>query len=129
MHARTRLPRFVVLAAALAFGPAALAHHPGSHATRRADGKVVVDVATLATDACTRIAAIRPGAPASLAPVPGSVPVTAQLERQGSGPCATVVTAVKAETALDLGRDARQILLYVVGPDGAVAATERVPIR
>ena len=130
MDERVHLPQPFVLAAAvlMASGPA-LAHHPGSHAYRQPDGRVRVEVAAQATDACTRVAAILPGAPAGLASVPGSAPVTARLERQNAEPCTTVVTAVKTEAVLDLGPGVRQILLYVTGPDGTVAATERLPIR
>jgi len=107
---------------------AAQAHHPGSHANRRADGKVVVEVVATASDSCTGIASVRLGAPATVTPPPGSTPVTARLARDGS-PCATVVKAVREEVALPMPASARQILLYVEGADGALAATERVPIR
>ena len=105
-----------------------LAHHPGSHAAREADGRVRLDVVVTAADACTTIAAVTAGAPSGVAPVPGSTPVTARLQRPG-GACATVVTAVRAEERLHLGQNVGQILLYVVGPDGAVASTERVPVQ
>ncbi len=130
MDERVHLPRpFLLAAAVLMAGGPALAHHPGSHAYRQPDGRVRVEVAAQATDACTRVAGVLPGTPAGLAPVPGSAPVVARLERQDAGPCATVVTAVEAEAVLDLGPGVRQILLYVTAPDGTVAATERLPIR
>jgi hypothetical protein len=115
--------------AALLLAAPAFAHHPGSHATRQAEGRVMVEAVAMANDACTRIASVRSGAPPRVAPVPGSAPVTVQLERAGAGPCAAAVTAVRAEAALDLPRDARQILLYILAPDGSVVATERVPVR
>jgi hypothetical protein len=130
MDERVHLLRPLVLAAAVLMdGGTALAHHPGSHAYRQPDGRVRVEVAAQATDACTRVATILPGTPAGVAPVPGSAAVVARLERRTAEPCATVVTAVKAEAVLDLGPGVRQILLYVTAPDGTVAATERLPIR
>jgi hypothetical protein len=36
---------------------------------------------------------------------------------------------VHLKVMLDLPREARQLLLYVLAPDGSVAATERVPVR
>ncbi|HEX2552950.1 MAG TPA: hypothetical protein VHL98_04560 [Microvirga sp.] len=129
MSARPHLFRSVILAAALgAMGPAA-AHHPGSHAYRQPDGRVRVEAVAQATDACIRIGSIRAGAPDGLAPVPGSAAVTARLERQGEGACAAIVTAVRAEALLDLDRSARQVLLYILAPDGKVAATERLQMR
>ena len=119
--------RAAVLILSASVAPA-LAHHPGSHAARDADGGVRLEVVVTAADACTSIAQVRPGAPPGIAAVPGSAPVTARLQRPG-GACAAVVTAVRAEERLDLGREVGQILLYVVGPDGAVASTERVPVR
>ena len=119
--------RAVVILFAILTSPV-LAHHPGSHAARDADGRVRLEVVVTAADACTTIAALSAGAPPGVAPVPGSAPVTARLQRPG-GACATVVTAVGAQGRLELGQDARQILLYVVGPDGAVASTERIPVQ
>lgn len=130
MPATPRLSRPARLAAAaLCCAAPAAAHHPGSHAYRQPDGRVRVEAVAQATDACTRLGAVRAVAPDGLAPVPGSAAATARLERRGDGPCATVVTAVRAEAVLDLDRDARQVLLYVLAPDGRVAATERLPIR
>jgi hypothetical protein len=123
------MPRIVLTLAALLLATPAFAHHPGSHATRQPDGRVIVEAVAMATDACTRIASLRSGPPAGVALVAGSAPVTAQLERAGAAPCAAVVTAVRVESSLDLPRDTRQILLYILAPDGSVAATERVPVR
>ncbi|HEY8381065.1 MAG TPA: hypothetical protein VIL09_02840 [Microvirga sp.] len=116
----------LILAALLPL--AAQAHHPGSHANRRADGQVMVEVVATASDSCIRIASVRLGTPATVAPPPGSTPVTARLVREG-GACATVVKALREEVALPVPASARQILLYVEGADGSVESTERVPIR
>jgi hypothetical protein len=121
--------RCVLIAAVLAAAAPAAAHHPGSHAYRQPDGRVRVEVVAQATDACMRVGAIRAGAPDGLAPVPGSAAVTARLERQEAGACATLVTAARGEALLDLDRGARQVLLYVLGPDGRVSATERLQMR
>ena len=117
------------VASLLLASPGALAHHPGSHANRLPDGRVRLEVATLATDACTRVGTVASGAPASVKAPPGAAPVTARLVREGSGACATVVTAAKSEVVLDLGRGASHVFLYILTPDGTVASTERVPVR
>jgi hypothetical protein len=130
MPACQRLTRSALLvAAALAGASQVAAHHPGSHAYRQPDGRVRVEVVAQATDACIRVGEIRVGSPDGLAPVPGSAAVTARLERQGEGACATVVTAARGEALLALDRGARQVLLYVLGLDGKVSATERLQMR
>lgn len=122
-------PSVLGLALAGMVAGAALAHHPGSHANRQPDGRVRVEVATLASDACTTLGPVKAGAPASVAPAPGAVPVTAQLLRSAGAVCATVVTRVASEAVFDGAPNERQIMLYIVGPDGAVASSERIPIR
>ena len=129
MSARARIPRLLLAAAILAAAAPAAAHHPGSHAYRQPDGRVRVEVVAQATDACIRVGAIRAGAPDGLAPVPGSAAATARLKRVGEGACATVMTAIRGEALLDLDRGARQVLLYVLSPDGKVAVTERLQMR
>jgi hypothetical protein len=115
--------------AALLLAASAFAHHPGSHATRQAEGRVMVEAVAMANDACTRIASVRSGAPPRVAPVPGSAPVTVQLERAGTGPCAAAVTAVqgRSHSRPAAGRPADPPLHPCA--DGSVAATERVPVR
>ena len=125
--------RKAALLACLALPPfwsgAALAHHPGSHASRLSDGRVRVEVAAVATDGCTRIERVRVAAPPSVSAVPGAAAVTAELVRAGAGPCTMAVVAVRSETVLDLAPGIRQIMLYILAPDGTLASTERVPIR
>ena len=125
--------RKAALLACLALPPfwsgAALAHHPGSHASRLPDGRVRVEVAAVATDGCTRIGRVRAAAPSSVSAVPGAAAVTAELVRAGAGPCTMAVVAVTSETVLDLAPGLRQIMLYILAPDGTLASTERVPIR
>jgi hypothetical protein len=36
---------------------------------------------------------------------------------------------VRSETVLELAPGIRQIMLYILAPDGTLASTERVPIR
>jgi hypothetical protein len=117
----------LALAGVLA-GPA-FAHHPGSHATRQADGRVRVEVAALATDACTSFGPVTAGAPTAVTPAPGTLPVSAQLLRPAGPLCAQAVTRVAGEAMFEVAPDVRQIMLYIVGPDGTVASTERVQIR
>jgi hypothetical protein len=104
------------------------AHHPGSHATRQSNGKVKVEAVTMATDTCTRIRSIRLGMPAGVSPPPGITPATIRLERGGEA-CATAVMPVGAEAELDMAPSAKQIILYIESPDGALLGSERVPVR
>jgi hypothetical protein len=115
------------LAALLAAG-AAQAHHPGSHAARQADGRVRIEAVAVTPDPCSTIAEIRPGPPPAVTAPAGSAAVTVRLKREGEA-CAAAVSAARSETVLDIPASARQILLYVVAPDGSPASSERVPIR
>jgi hypothetical protein len=118
-----------LLAAAVTLFPlAALAHHPGSHATREGGNRVRVEAVALATDDCTRIETIRPGAPPVVKAPSGLTPVTARL-RRGGGACVAAAAAVRGEQVLDLPTGVQQILLYVEGPDGALMSSERVPVQ
>ena len=58
-----------------------------------------------------------------------SAELTRELVRAGAGPCTMAVVAVTSETVLDLAPGLRQIMLYILAPDGTLASTERVPIR
>lgn len=114
----------VLLAAA-----GAQAHHPGSHATREKDGRVKVEAVATVGDSCLAIAAVRLGTPPNVTAPAGAAPVTAEVKRAGSTGCRAAATVLRAEHLLPLGAEVRQIHLYVVGPDGAVLSTERVPLR
>jgi hypothetical protein len=116
------------LPAVAGIGPA-LAHHPGSHANRLPDGRVNLEAVATATDACIRIGEVRAGAPPRVAAVAGTAPVTVRLERPNAEACAAVVQALRRDAVLDLPPEVRQILLYILAPDGTLAATERVPVR
>src|SRR4051794_20669408 len=96
----------------MALPTAALAHHPGSHATRVGGNRAKVDAVALASDDCTRIDTIRPGAPGIVAAPAGLTPVTARLQR-GQGTCAATAAAVRSEQVIELPLGVRQILLYV----------------
>jgi hypothetical protein len=89
---------------------------------------VRLDVAVTASDSCTGIADIAAGPAPGIAAVPGTTPVTVRLKRSG-GSCAAAPNVVRAERVLDLGRQEQQLLVYVVGADGTLASTERVPLR
>jgi hypothetical protein len=118
-----------LLAAALISCPlAALAHHPGSHATREGGNRVRIEAVALATDDCTRIETIRPGTPDIVKAPAGLIPVTARL-RRGEGACMAAAAAVRGEQVLELPAGVQQILLYVEGPDGRLVSSERVPVR
>jgi hypothetical protein len=112
----------------MALPAAALAHHPGSHATRVGGNRVKVDAVALATDDCTRIETIRPGAPGVVTAPAGLTPVTARLQR-GPGTCTAAAAAVRSEQVIELPAGVRQILLYVEGSDGALVSTERVQVE
>lgn len=118
----------LLLVFAIALLESARADHPGSHATRNGDRRVRVEVVATGADDCTVIEEIVPGAPRGLSPPPGSVPVTARLGRRNAG-CTPGATVVRSERRFDLAAGARHIHLFVLAPDGSLAATERVPIR
>ena len=118
----------MVCAVELALATAAEAHHPGSHATRREDGRVSVDVVATVADSCAEVAEVGLGTPPGVVPPPGSMPVTVRL-RGGGGTCAAGAAVVRSEHVLEPGADVRQIHLYVLSPDGSLAATERIPVR
>jgi hypothetical protein len=113
--------------AALVAAPAA-AHHPGSHAGRLPDGRVKLDVATVG-DGCTSMGTIAPGLPGGVSAPPGAAPVTAQLDRPREAVCTMVAKPVTGEAFLDLPVGTGAIHLFIVGPEGAVRSTERVPVR
>ena len=106
----------------------ALAHHPGSHAVRETEGRVRLAFATAAADTCTTVQSVTIGAPASVRPVGGSTPVTVRLQRPPGALCATMVSALHEEVALEVPASANLLLVYIVAPDGRVTASERVPI-
>lgn len=116
------------LGLAILTGVQALAHHPGSHAQRLSDRRVRVEVTATVPDTCTRIASVQAGRPEGVEPVAGTLPVTVRLSRPADAICATQVVAVK-DTAVLAMPSGNMLMLYVVGQDGAVAGTERVPIR
>jgi len=123
---RTIHPLLAIVLLSVSTG--ALAHHPGSHATREGGNRVRIDAVALATDNCTRIDAIRLGTPAVATAPPGLTPVTARLKR-GDGTCVAAANAVRAEQVLELPIGVKQIFLYVEGSDGVLVSTERVPVE
>ena len=121
--------RITAVAVAALLSSAALAHHPGSHASRQPDGRVRVDIVATASDSCTSIASVAPGAPAGIRPPQGSEPVTVRLVRPAGAACATMVTAARADATISVPPRASHLHVYILGPDGQVQGTERVPVR
>lgn len=119
---------FAALVLVLAGTAAAQAHHPGSHASRETSGRVKLEVVATMGETCLAVGALRAGTPPGVAAPPGAAPFTAQVERTAGG-CRAAATAIRAERLIELGTDVRQIHLFVLGPDGAVVSTERVPLR
>ena len=120
--------RMLALSVALVAATAASAHHPGSHAARQPDGRVQLDLAVTVRDSCTRVAEVAAGPPPGVAAAPGASPVTVRLARSGDA-CEAAASVIRAERSLALPGQAGQILVYVLGTDGALASTERVPLR
>ena len=120
--------RTVLLLAALLPAVPAAAHHPGSHATRLGDGRVRLEVTAIG-DGCTSMGPIAPGLPRGVGAPPGAAPVTATLKRPAEAMCIMIAKPVTGEAVLDLPASTPAIHLFIVGPDGAVRSTERVPIR
>lgn len=105
------------------------AHHPGSHAVRQGDGRIALDIAATASDACVTIGSIAPGRPQGASGGGEAIPVTVRLTKAGGGQaCAQVVRQVAGKIMLDPARERRHVFIYVVAPDGQVQSTERVPI-
>lgn len=107
----------------------ALAHHPGSHAARRPDGRVALDLAANVTDGCTTVAAVKRGTPPAAQAPAGADPVVVQLQRPAEAICTQVVRTVRSEAMLDTPSGVGALHLFTLAPDGRVVATERVPIR
>jgi hypothetical protein len=107
----------------------AAAHHPGSHARRQEDGTVALEASVVAGDACTRIGSVSAGPPPGVAGVAGLAAVTARLEREGSGACPDTASLLKSEVRVSLPARERQIILYILAPDGTLVGSERVPVR
>jgi hypothetical protein len=126
------LPRAAVLALIVLMPLKAEAEHPGSRAIRESATRVRIEAAALAADNCTRFEAIRPGAPAVAktrsGAGSGAVPVTARL-RRGPGTCRSGTKAVRGAAVLNLPVGTQQILIFLVGPDGALLGREQVPVR
>lgn len=108
---------------------AALAHHPGSHARREGGERVRLEAAATASDGCTFIGAVSAGAPAGYRPAPDAFPVTVRLRRPAEARvCTTQVRALRDESLLTVPASYRRLHLFVLKPDGALQATERVSI-
>lgn len=109
-------------------GEGALAHHPGSHAAREASGRVRLDVAATAPETCLTVAGIRNVTPPRVSAPPAAAPVTVSLARK-TGACSPQPTIVRGQTFLDIAQGVQLLYLYIVGADGVIIATERVPLR
>jgi len=107
----------------------AVAHHPGSHASRLRDGQVRLEVAATVTDGCTRIGTVRRGVPGAARAPAGVDPVVVQLERPAGALCTQALGTARADAVLDTPPKLTALHLFVVAADGRVTATERVPVR
>jgi hypothetical protein len=116
------------LASALLQTSSAMAHHPGSHASRLPDGRVKLEVGT-SGDGCTTVGAISAGVPAGVSAPPGASPVTVRLNRPPETVCTMELKPVAGEAVLVLPAAVRAIHVFILGQDGTVRATERVPIH
>ncbi len=106
----------------------ALAHHPGSHAHRVA-GAVRLEAVVTVPDGCTTIGSVALGAPAGVSAPPSSEPVTVRLERPAGAACAQALGSARRDVTLTVPEGRATLHLFVVGADGAVVSSERVPIR
>jgi hypothetical protein len=122
------ITRKLVLPLAVLGASAASAHHPGSHAARQPDGRIRLEIAVPTSDLCTGIGDVALGPPPGIAPAPGAAPVTVHLKRP-DGPCVGAASVARGEQMLDLPRQESQVLVYVIGEDGTIVSTERVPLR
>ena len=120
--------RNMLIPVAFVVSTSASAHHPGSHAARQPDGRVRLEVVATVPDTCTRIADIAAGSPSGVAAAPGTAPVTVRLVRS-EGACEAQVGALDTSWSLDAPGRIGTIMVYVLGTDGTLAATERVPIE
>ena len=110
-------------------GAVASRHHPGSHAVRQGDGRVRVEaVALRRRTLCSTIAEIRPGPPPVNRRAGRQRGRHGRLRRDGRG-LRRRGLAARAEAILALPTGAGQVLIYIMAPDGSLAASERVPIR
>jgi hypothetical protein len=123
-----RLEGLVAFMVVLTATGGAAAHHPGSHAARLNDRQVKLDVAATVGETCLAMGTVRTGTPRAVLPPPGATPVTAEVVRTGAA-CSPGAASIRAEQVIEVGQDVRQIHLYVVGPDGVLLGTERIPVR
>ncbi|KAA2235600.1 hypothetical protein [Salinarimonas soli] len=106
----------------------ALAHHPGSHAVRKG-GAVALEAVATVSDGCTTIGSVALGAPAGIAAPAAAEPVTVRLARPEGAVCTQALGTARREIDLMVPAGRAILHLFVVGPDGAVVSTERVPIK
>jgi hypothetical protein len=107
----------------------ALAHHPGSHANRDGSGAVRLEAVATVPDGCTTIAGVEPGLPPGVKAPPSAEPVTVRLARPAGAVCTQAVASVRRDVTLQVPPDRASLHLFVVGTDGRVLSSERVPIR
>ncbi|HYF52924.1 MAG TPA: hypothetical protein VEA41_01550 [Salinarimonas sp.] len=117
------------LALGIAAAVEALAHHPGSHARRDGAGFVRLEAVAAVPDGCTTIGAVEPGTPPGVGAPPNAAPVTVRLARPAGVPCTQAVGSVRRDAVLKVPAERSVLHLFVVGPDGRVASSERVPIQ
>ena len=109
-------------------GSSALAHHPGSHAERTAAARVRLDASILVETNCLAIGEISSGAPSGLKVPRDAAGVTVRLSKSGQAACEAEVRRLDSHAELTVPAEKQLLLLYIVGDQGAVIGTERVPI-
>jgi hypothetical protein len=107
----------------------AFAHHPGSHATRKGVGTVWLEAVVTVSDGCTTIGSVALGAPAGVSVPPSAEPVTVRLARPQGAMCTQALGSARSESALTVPAARGSLHLFVLGLDGRVVSSERVPIR
>jgi hypothetical protein len=111
---------------------AAFAHHPGSHAWRKPaqSGLVRLEAVALVQDGCTFMGSIVPGAPEGQAAGADAFGVTIQLRRAADVvTCPAQAKALRDEVEISVPASFKRLHLFVLRPDGTLAATERVTVN
>jgi hypothetical protein len=116
----------LIMSAGLA--SSALAHHPGSHVERTAAATVRLDASVLVETSCLTITEISAGAPKELTIPQDAAGVTIRLAKNGQAACEAGVRRLGSEAELKVPAEQRFLLLYIIGDQGTVIGSERVPI-
>jgi hypothetical protein len=119
----------LLTAAFLSSVSSGLAHHPGSHAMRSAGVKVRFDISVVVDETCLAIVAVETGAPGGISVPTSAAGVTVRLARRTGGACQPGVERLRREAELPLSGRPSTAILFIVGPEGTVIASERIAIN